>query len=679
MAEPWFLIFFNIENNEKLLFIILTAAGLSLSVTSCWKENLPEAGAARHQVTDLKAVPGDEEAQLSWSMPEGWNPTEYLITYTDGDKISLRTSEKSYSITGLTNGETYTFEVQAVYGDLISGAVSAAAKPTTSRFAVSDLVAEGSANMVILTWTKPSTNVTSYTLTYSSDNTAAQEISIEADKESYTVDELENDVIYTFSLVANYAKGPSEPAVAKAMPALAVPYFLDRTTAAVNQPVKFTFNTEGYPSATNIRWTFPDGKILTGTEVSYGIPSSGTQHVTLTVHLGDKDKSWNIELQIRDYVVNYIDWECVGANYNGFKGSCPVFSPDGKTVYNITFNKTTCLYAFNVETGELAWVYKPSTAAGSYNMLTVNPVTGDIYFGTTTAGQFYCVNAKGDLKWKFDGAGSMKSAAPAVNKDGSVVFIGDGAGNIFALDAASGAKKWQAALGSATAGLLVNGNELVAGATNGTVTFYNTADGTAISSLKFACMTDITGFAVGNDKRTVYLPAKTAMCSFDLETRSILVESLSVADNNLYEPVVAPNGNVYVAGKDNCVYCLDKDLTRVVWKYQHTDAAGKVVNAFNYSHPCVDTENHLYITSGQAGNVSYIFNADGTVKESWTYGTSNQQKQMGGNNYLNGVFYSAFVGNTGDNGAFYGKYVGGERANTWSTHGGDICGSCCLK
>ncbi len=664
---------------KKLLFIILTAAGLSLSVTSCWKENLPEAGAARHQVTDLKAVPGDEEAQLSWSMTEGWNPTEYIITYTDGDKITLKTSEKSYLVTGLTNDNTYKFEVQAVYGDLISGAVSAAAKPTTSRFAVTDLAAEGSANMVILTWTKPSTSVSSYTLTYSSENSEAKEVTIEADKESYTVDELENDVIYTFSLVANYAKGASEPAVAKAMPALAVPYFLDRTKAAVNQPVKFTFNTEGYPSATNIRWTFPDGKILTGTEVSHGIPSSGTKQVILTVHLGDKDKSWTIELQIRDYVVNYIDWECVGANYNGFKGSCPVFSPDGKTVYNITFNQTTCLYAFNVETGELDWTYKPATAAGSYNMLTVNPVTGDIYFGTTKAGQFYCVNASGDLKWKFDGAGSMKSAAPAVNKDGSVVYIGDNTGNIFALDAASGSKKWSAALGSAAAGLLVNGNELIAGAVNGTVTFYNTADGTVISSLKFPCMTDISGFAVGNDKKTVYLPAKTAMCSFDLETRAILVESLSVADNNLYEPVVAPNGNVYVAGKDNCVYCLDKDLTRVVWKYQHTDSAGKVVNAFNYSHPCVDTENHLYITSGQTGNVSYIFNADGTVKESWTYGTSSQQKQMGGNNYLNGVFYSAFVGNTGDNGAFYGKYVGGERANTWSTHGGDICGSCCLK
>ena len=664
---------------KKLLFSILAVAGISLSVTSCWDENIPEAGAARHQVTDLKAVPGDEEAQLSWSMPEGWNPTEYLITYTDGDKISLRTSEKSYSITGLTNGETYTFEVQAVYGDLFSGAVSAAAKPATSRFAVSDLAAEGSANMVILTWTKPSTNVTSYTLTYSSDNTAAQEIIIEADKESYTVDELENDVIYTFSLVANYAKGPSEPAVVKAMPALATPYFLDRTTAAVNQPIKFTFNTEGYPSATNIRWTFPDGKTLTGTEVSYGIPSSGTQQVILTIHLENKDKSWTIELQIRDYAVNFNEWVCVGANYNGFKGTCPVFSPDGKTVYIITFNKTTCLYAFNVETGEKIWVYEPSAASGSYNPLTVNPVTGDIYFGTTTAGQFYCVNASGNLKWKFDGAGSMKSAAPAVNKDGSVVYVGDNTGNIFALDAASGAKKWQAALGSATAGLLVNGNELVAGATNGTVTFYNTADGTAISSLKFACMTDITGFAVGNDKRTVYLPAKTAMCSFDLKTKAILVESLPVAGNNLYEPVVAPNGNVYVAGKDNCVYCLDKDLTKVIWQYQHKDSAGGATNTFNYSHPCVDTENHLYITSGQAGNVSYIFNADGTIKESWTYGSSKNQKQMGGNNYLNGILYSAFVGASGENGAFYGKYVGGERANTWSTHGGDICGSCCLK
>ena len=65
---------------KKLLFSILAVAGLSLSVTSCWKENIPEAGAARHQVTELKAVPGDEEAQLSWTMPEGDGPCKYVTS-----------------------------------------------------------------------------------------------------------------------------------------------------------------------------------------------------------------------------------------------------------------------------------------------------------------------------------------------------------------------------------------------------------------------------------------------------------------------------------------------------------------------------------------------------------------------------------------------------------------------
>ncbi len=665
---------------KKLLFSILAIAGICLSATSCWDENIPEAGAARHQVTDLKGVPGDEEAQLSWTMPEGWNPTEYIITYTNGDKVTERTTEQTYTVSGLTNDVTYTFDVQAVYGDLISGAVSTSVKPATTRFPVADLAGEGSDAMVILSWTRPATTVLSYTLTYYKEGADAEseEVSIEADKESYTIDNLENDVNYTFSLVANYAKGASEPAVIKAMPTLAIPYFLDRTAAAVNQPIKFTFNTEGYPSATNIRWTFPDGKILTGTEVSNGISSAGTQQITLTAHIGDKDKSWTLEVQIREYVVDYRDWKMT-AKYNGFKGTCPVFSPDGKTVYIITFNGVTCLYAFDLLTGENSWVYEPASVGGSYNMLTVNPVTGDIYFGAA-ATQFYCVKPDGTLRWSFDKAGAMKSAAPAVSKDGTVVYVGDQAGNIYALDAVSGSQKWSASIGTGVAAMLVNGNELVAGSVNGIVKFYNISDGSEIKTLDFGTgASDVVGFAVGNDKRTAYFSLKKSMSSFDLETKEIIVKSFAVAENNLWEPVVAPNGNVYVAGKDNSVYCLDKDLTQVIWKYDHEDASGGTSNAFNYSHPCVDTENRLYITSGQAGNVTYIFNQDGTIKESYTYGSTNPQKQMGGNNYIDGILFSAFVGANGENGAFFGKYVGGERASSWSSHGGDICGSCCIK
>ena len=73
----------------NLLLISFIAAGL----TACWSEDIPEAGAARHQVTDLTATPGDEEVLLSWSLPEGWNPTDFIVYYTDADSetVTLRT------------------------------------------------------------------------------------------------------------------------------------------------------------------------------------------------------------------------------------------------------------------------------------------------------------------------------------------------------------------------------------------------------------------------------------------------------------------------------------------------------------------------------------------------------------------------------------------------------------
>ena len=149
--------------------------------------------------------------------------------------------------------------------------------------------------------------------------------------------------------------------------------------------------------------------------------------------------------------------------------------------------------------------------------------------------------------------------------------------------------------------------------------------------------------------------------------------------NTIYEPVVAPNGSVFAGSKNGSVYNVKGDLSAVNWEHVHTGTP--VSNTYNYSHPCVDSENRFYITAGQTTNTSYIFDADGRVLDSWSYtgATAAAQRQMGGNNYLDGVCYSAFIGNADQNGMFVGKYVGGERASGWSTHGGDICGSCCVK
>lgn len=664
---------------KKILYTIL-AAGLCLTVNSCFPENLPEAGEPRHQVTELKGVPGDEEASLTWSVPEGWNPTDYLVSYTTTSVQKVYTGgAKEFKATDLENGKSYVFSVQAIYGEIFANPVEVTVKPVTARLAVDNIETDAYDSAVMLSWTKPSTLLTSYKLTYyvTGDEANAQTVTIDADKEEYEVTGLTNDLTYTFSLVAVYPKGDSEPTVVKALPSLAIPYFVDRTKAAAGQFITFTFNREGYPSATDVKWTFPDNSVLTGDVVKGAIWSTGNQTVVLSINFRGKEKKWNAEFTIREYLIDFTNYDLDGATYEGFKGSCPVFSPDGKTVYDITFVKNSTLYAFDTDSGELKWKYIPETKSASYNMLTVNPITGDIYYGTSNAGQFYAVTSEGALKWKFAEAGSMKSAAPAVNADGTVVFIGDALGNVFAIDAASGAKKWSATLTDAAAALLVNGNELIAGDIKGTVKFLNAADGTEIKSLKFAAMTDISGFAVAADKETVYVPAKSAMGSFSLKTKEILVASFDVAGDNLYEPVVSPvNGDVFVASKDSKVYCLDKDLTTVKWSYTH--ATGK--NSFNFSHPVVDSEGNFYVTSGQTKNVTYVFGPDGAIKSQWTYGSSAHQKQMGGNNLLNGIYYCGFVGDkSGVNGAFIGKGVGAERGSGWSSHGGDICGSCCLK
>ena len=114
---------------KKLLYSIL-AIGFCAAMNSCWQEDIPEAGAARHQVTELKGVPGDEEAQLTWTMPENWEPTDYIVSYTTTSEQSFRTGgKKEFLATELTNGSNYVFSVQAVYGKLISNAVTVSVKP----------------------------------------------------------------------------------------------------------------------------------------------------------------------------------------------------------------------------------------------------------------------------------------------------------------------------------------------------------------------------------------------------------------------------------------------------------------------------------------------------------------------------------------------------------------------
>ena len=671
----------------KKLIHICILSGLAALAASCWTEDIPEAGAARHQVEALTATPGDEEVTLAWEIPDGWNPTDYIVFYTDEESqtVTLRTGGASrYVVDKLTNGISYNFNVQAVYGKLISNAVTVAGRPSTSRLPVTDLtVTDTGDGYVALAWSAPSTLVEKYTLSYYNEDMPGDIRTQEVGKEetAYRCEGLTNDKTWFFLLAAEYAKGPAEADVVRAMPTKAIPYFISSETAAVDQPVTFEFNRTAYADASDVTWTFPDGAVLTGDKILSGFKTTGSQIVMLSAKIDESLREWKITVEIRPYVVNFMDWEQAdGAKYESPTYTCPVLSPDAGTEYVNTGNKVSNLYAFDVRTGKNKWTFKPTDngdmQAESKSMVAVNPVSGDIYYGTSAGGQFYAVKPDGTLHWKFSKCGSMNSAPPAVSADGTVVYIADAKGDLYALDAETGTERWSApyAAGSCGYGLLVNGGEVVLGAKTA-IHFVNAADGTKIEAVSVSIVNSI-GFAVSPDRKKAYFAYATTLAAVDLDSHTLYARSAAGGDN-YYQPIVAGDGTVFAGTKDGYVRFFSSDLQTMIHEEQ---PSGVKKNTFNFTRPLVDANNRFYImASGNSTEDSLVLEYDtsGNKISDWSYTQNNCQN---GCNLADGVLYTVNQGSgDGGNGLFIGKYIGAARGKGWSSHGGDHCGSGCIQ
>lgn len=671
----------------KKLIHICILSGLAALAASCWTEDIPEAGAARHQVEALTATPGDEEVTLAWEIPDGWNPTDYIVFYTDEESqtVTLRTGGANrYVVDKLTNGISYNFNVQAVYGKLISNAVTVAGRPSTSRLPVTDLtVTDTGDGYVALAWSAPSTLVEKYTLSYYIEDMPGDIRTQEIGKEqtAYRCEGLTNDKTWFFLLAAEYAKGPAEADVVRAMPTKAIPYFISSETAAVDQPVTFEFNRTAYADASDVTWTFPDGTVLTGDKVLSGFKTTGNQTVMLSAKIDGSSREWKITVEIRPYVVNFMDWEQAdGAKYESPTYTCPVLSPDAGTVYVNTGNKVSNLYAFDVRTGKNKWTFRPTDngdmQAESKSMVAVNPVSGDIYYGTSAGGQFYAVKPDGTLHWKFSKCGSMNSAPPAVSADGTVVYIVDAKGDLYALDAETGTERWSApyAAGSCGYGLLVNGGEVVLGAKTA-IHFVNAADGTKIEAVSVSIVNSI-GFAVSPDRKKAYFAYATTLAAVDLDSHTLYARSAAGGDN-YYQPIVAGDGTVFAGTKDGYVRFFSSDLQTMIHEEQPSSVKK---NTFNFTRPLVDANNRFYImASGNSTEDSLVLEYDtsGNKISDWSYTQNNCQN---GCNLADGVLYTVNQGSgDGGNGLFIGKYIGAARGRGWSSHGGDHCGSGCIQ
>jgi chitodextrinase len=178
--------------------------------------------------TGLTATAGDGRVSLSWSPPAS-NGGAAIIGYDvfeGGSAASGLVSGTSFTVTGLTDGTTYAFTVDAVNDAELHSTQSAPASatpvaPVTAPGAPSGLTASAGNAQVSLSWRAPSADggaaVTSYNVYQGGKKTAS------VSGTGATVKNLANGTTYSFTVTAvnKAGEGPASGA-ASATPAAAI-------------------------------------------------------------------------------------------------------------------------------------------------------------------------------------------------------------------------------------------------------------------------------------------------------------------------------------------------------------------------------------------------------------------------------------------------------------------------
>ena len=185
----------------------------------------------------LTATAGDGKVVLEWSAPadDGGSPvTGYEYRFAAGTAVPEDTPWQSvglnleWTISDLTNGREYAFEVRAVNEGGAGEAPRAVATPAGAPHAPASLTAEAGDGRVVLEWTAPADDngspVTGYGYRYAAGQAVPEDVTWrDAGTElTATVSGLENETGYAFEVRALNRVGPGEAAVTTATPILLV-------------------------------------------------------------------------------------------------------------------------------------------------------------------------------------------------------------------------------------------------------------------------------------------------------------------------------------------------------------------------------------------------------------------------------------------------------------------------
>lgn len=642
---------------KKILYGICMM--VTLLTLSC-EDKLPQASWNLNEITNLSATPQDESVVLSWDASSEALNDGYYISWTpsttsveDGE---ITTDKNSITIENLVNKVSYTFSVQAVYGDKRSGKVYIKATPVTSKKEPLNYQAVAGDGKVKLIWEKPSQDVKGYKITVLPDNKII-EID-DANAETYIVSELNNGTEYAISLRAVYDKGDSDAVSANVTPGNIEPITGFKTYVLANETMTLSYNDMYFMGEVkSVNWTFGDNTQGQGNSVEKSFANGGEYEIKIEVTYFDDQVE---EAEKTVYVIAEL-WEQNTGCY--IKTSNPVFSIDGKTFYLPTANQKGDLNAYNVTDGSKKWNFGITSityGGGS----TVGP--DDVIYQGARDGKLYAINKQGTQKWVYDTGATNKNldCFPAVISDGSIVYILDGDNVLHAINTSNGSKNWsqnlEGTVNKAGAVAIDKDGRIYVGTRSYIYAFSQEGEQLWRAS---ATVTEIGSFAI--DGSTLYAAQISGAGLVAINTADGSIKWTVPANGDAYAPVVGKNGNVYFVDKGGkSLYAVNSQGV-LEWKFN----AGA---ALTYCFPVLDEKGIIYF--GASDGVIHAVDTS-TGEEVWnmtTDATGDNKKIMAGMTV--GPDKNLYVGYIGGNVVAIPVFAGPE-TSTWSCRGGNIHGT----
>ena len=171
-------------------------------------------------------------------------------------------------------------------------------------------------------------------------------------------------------------------------------------------------------------------------QTNSGISSSCAVSVDgASVYVGSRDNN----LYALDAHTGALQWQFATGN---MIWSSPAVSIDSATV--VLGSMDGYVYAIDAEAGSLKWKYNRGKPVTSSPALSTD---GNAAFIGTVALEMHPPTGAGKLLWEFSTDSKMDSSSPAVSLDGATVVVGSLDGNIYSIDAQTGARRWSFQLG----------------------------------------------------------------------------------------------------------------------------------------------------------------------------------------------------------------------------------------